>query len=1249
MLRILLQQPSNEELQEESTMSSSSSQYLGVCIAYRLQVLHFMDQILEAVSSGNADAERQEVFENLLGLYYLSFSNIGKSSLIHILSSGDFIKVLLDLQNYHPPNTDTKYRKYPGKNFVEDLIISVVKFSYSGSFLQQFGIPILQAARNSNSKLQEVLPYLKIIENQTLFSYDDISPLCEIIKRNIDQTGTFPGELVTALRILRHLAVPSQGSESGVDNNANCQYSYLELKHKYVILELFSLDGVSHMTAILSRVCEAYEQPALHASAFLGARGAVVMSIILPALELLREMLTLAIQCRNTDFRDLTAINVLVQTFTLVNAFPSNSFASEAAQKGAREIIETLLAYTQPVQPESSSEKEGLNNSLWTLMMADVLKYITTNAHTFMSGLLLLSELLPLPLPVQTRTSLPADEVAQTISSRKLWSAHLHSLSSTIGDLISTLCGSSCPPLLQLLRRVCVQLSDLAAPTALVVSRSVLDGILVSMNIQLKTQPNNPAPALSEGPCSSHTARLLNFLACLITHASVKCAVLNLLCAGGRGSGVKADERFPQLVSHLCHILRSAYDTPSHVQAQECVVSIMQSLCDIDISLMTPPSSGSISTISYQQFLASALPPRELLSLFCSVLLEHMSNTQHSFTTLLPTVRTFLMLVEHDYGFYHLKSCMLKKTDALWHLFAKFCSSFSKDSSDLLSTLSTSLELLRVCITPEGEYSDFETISSRMKIVVKSNGSPLPSGALKNMEHIKEEKVEPTEIDALVSRRSEEQAAALIKIEPDLQSMDVDLNEESPEDQVAEKKLDAPLDLPTEQQPHSEANASNPHLHHITQALSKSQNMDIDPSSNVLVPARKLLLSVPELALALGWHRTDLPAHSEDVKEADGSHKRHPILNLEKLLRECCVEEESLESLHENVLGLIHILDDEASLPSEHKACDAIEIILPPPESLLTQFAHRPVFSICEPDDDRLSQGYWLSVPASDETDQDTEQVTCNLLDLTREYIPDFHLLSDSVRLCRLRAGLGDEVDVDRTDVDITKKRVAGDDSKYMSTDLKTRRPFVTPMRGRGFSRPVPQRGDLFRSRPPNTSRPPSLHVDDFVALETCGAQPTGPTGYNKLSMRAAKDMMVTRSRGRGRGFGSDRGRFFGSGHQYRREGGLRVSNIRGGDGPGAWVPHEGQGQMAGIGPQRPFRAIDQCRDGRVMREEKFGSSLAGRLGGLRTGGNWPGGKERDRFGGPGGGPGGGGPGPMGRGGGNSRRDSGRHQRTFTR
>lgn len=44
----------------------------------------------------------------------------------------------------------------------------------------------------------------------------------------------------------------------------------------------------------------------------------------------------------------------------------------------------------------------------------------------------------------------------------------------------------------------------------------------------------------------------------------------------------------------------------------------------------------------------------------------------------------------------------------------------------------------------------------------------------------------------------------------------------------------------------------------------------------------------------------------------------------------------------------------------------------------------------------------------------------------------------------------------------------------------------TTPVRHKVFSRlGTIQRPDTFRNRLPNTSRPPSLHVDDFVAMET--------------------------------------------------------------------------------------------------------------------------------------------------------------------
>lgn len=72
----------------------------------------------------------------------------------------------------------------------------------------------------------------------------------------------------------------------------------------------------------------------------------------------------------------------------------------------------------------------------------------------------------------------------------------------------------------------------------------------------------------------------------------------------------------------------------------------------------------------------------------------------------------------------------------------------------------------------------------------------------------------------------------------------------------------------------------------------------------------------------------------------------------------------------------------------------------------------------------------------------------------------------------------------------------------FTVTPMRGRTQFTNSLRGGPVVGTVGRGADPFRSRPPNTSRPPSLHVDDFVALETCGAQPTGPTGYNKLSIR---------------------------------------------------------------------------------------------------------------------------------------------------
>ena len=44
-------------------------------------------------------------------------------------------------------------------------------------------------------------------------------------------------------------------------------------------------------------------------------------------------------------------------------------------------------------------------------------------------------------------------------------------------------------------------------------------------------------------------------------------------------------------------------------------------------------------------------------------------------------------------------------------------------------------------------------------------------------------------------------------------------------------------------------------------------------------------------------------------------------------------------------------------------------------------------------------------------------------------------------------------------------------------------------MRGMGRGRSNPRMNDMFRSRKQNTSRPPSMHVDDFMAMESAKTQ----------------------------------------------------------------------------------------------------------------------------------------------------------------
>lgn len=270
--------------------------------------------------------------------------------------------------------------------------------------------------------------------------------------------------------------------------------------------------------------------------------------------------------------------------------------------------------------------------------------------------------------------------------------------------------------------------------------------------------------------------------------------------------------------------------------------------------------------------------------------------------------------------------------------------------------------------------------------------------------------------------------------------------------------------------------------------------------------------------LVLKTHLSDRMAHIDSSAD-EKAHIEEIVFNLNNVLK-------TLNS------GIASIATTASANTDTVQDSPIPEPSFPQGDGIVAQYSQRPLYTIISDEiaatgiADQLTTAYWCAKPSTSRFVDDENQlaaqqqqqrlsgdtVPCDLIEMIKTCLPsETNLSSDCKRLLHLSAS--PQSNRERT---------------TSAPCFRTRRVEVEPStgrpekkiysRGRGFSRAPPSRGvSLFRSRPPNTSRPPSLHVDDFLALETCGAQPTGPTGYNKLAREIISIRGTRGGRGRGR------------------------------------------------------------------------------------------------------------------------------------
>lgn len=151
--------------------------------------------------------------------------------------------------------------------------------------------------------------------------------------------------------------------------------------------------------------------------------------------------------------------------------------------------------------------------------------------------------------------------------------------------------------------------------------------------------------------------RLLALLDSLVSQRSCKAATLALLGGAIRSevrSEMRPDDKPTDTLSILLAMLLPPVDANLSLQQNaELIASIIQSLCDQDISLIVS-GSGEVCVSEAEQ-LANALPSKDIMPGICDRMLEVLKNTHSSYTLQLTCLRTMMFLTEHDYGLYHLK------------------------------------------------------------------------------------------------------------------------------------------------------------------------------------------------------------------------------------------------------------------------------------------------------------------------------------------------------------------------------------------------------------------------------------------------------------------------------------------------------------------------------------------------------------------------------------------------------------------
>lgn len=338
------------------------------------------------------------------------------------------------------------------------------------------------------------------------------------------------------------------------------------LKYHYGITQVFEHEGLKRLLVILKELNGNYSKPIYQSAALSGLKGQLVLSFIKSVILLIQSIVSHSIDARGSEFKDTSAISVILETYSLISFVPksydidtgkhstqissfnlidTNNVNCYSAKQIQYLILCTLMGYTQMCL--SVSEEKVISKSVWAKMLQEIIDFTLSAPIFFYSGLEIFTKILPKPLQTNnTIESLDQEQLFKHVNHRKLWSAHLHPLHSKIEQMISYFSISCQPKIRTQLLYLCNQLCDLSTTTACTVAKSVFDSLI-----------NYSCTMFNDDKENAYSTRMtLNFLATLMTNKSFDSALTNHLQVTCK-KDEKINQSLQNLIRFLCALSKS--------------------------------------------------------------------------------------------------------------------------------------------------------------------------------------------------------------------------------------------------------------------------------------------------------------------------------------------------------------------------------------------------------------------------------------------------------------------------------------------------------------------------------------------------------------------------------------------------------------------------------------------------------------------------------------------------------------------